>query len=150
MAQVNIPFTKKQFLALMKTVYLGNWMANAQRAEGEVKDYKDTENYIFSHASKFGLEKYVEHENSDGDEYYPTMDFEENTDVHVQHDNYDEETFWDELTHRLGDIKFHQKYSLKEQQKMSQEEHFIKNMACVDEVWEQLSKKGLEQLEFKD
>lgn len=146
----SISFTKKQFLALLKTVYLGNWMANAQRIKDEVKDYKDTENYIFSQAPKFGFAKYLEHQDSDGDDYYPTLDFEENTDVHVQHDHYDEETFWDELTHRLGDIKFHQKYPLKEQQKMSQDEHFIKNMECVDEIWEQLDKKGLENLVFKD
>jgi hypothetical protein len=34
----------------------------------------------------------MDHEPTDGERYYPTMAFEEETDVHELHDEYDEET----------------------------------------------------------
>lgn len=38
-----ISFTKKQFLSLLKVVYLGNWMANAYRTNDLKKDYESIE-----------------------------------------------------------------------------------------------------------
>ncbi len=35
---MNIEFTKAQFFALLKAVYLGNWMANANR-DGNMESF---------------------------------------------------------------------------------------------------------------
>ena len=40
--------------------------------------------------------------------------FEEETDVHELHEEYDEESFWDELVDRLGERDFFRKYTRKE------------------------------------
>src|SRR3989344_8946192 len=110
-----IELTKEQFLTLMKVVYLGNWMANANRTGGKddpnVKEYEEISDYIFSLASRFDLEKYISHEAEDGDKYFLTNEFEEKTDVHRLHEDYDEETFWDELPERLGERDFYRMYS---------------------------------------
>lgn len=144
-----IPFTKKQFIALLKAVYLGNWMANAWRTSDIQKDYENIEDYIFSLAPLFGLEKYMDHAESDGNRYYPTNEFEEKTDVHKLHDAYDEETFWDELTDRLGTRDFYEKYSKDEIQKMTKDEWFIKLHECIDVISEELSDFGLERIRIK-
>lgn len=144
-----IIFTRKQFQALLKTVYLGNWMANANRVNDMQKDYESTEDYIFSKASQFGLEKYVDHEETDGGRYYPTNLFEESTDVHKMHEAYDEETFWDELADHLGERDFMKKYSIEEIQKMTQEEYFVKLSECIDFYNEEFEKFGLERIEVK-
>ena len=50
--KIGIELTKKQFLALLKAVYLGNWMANANRdgspEDPHVEDYEKIEDLIFS------------------------------------------------------------------------------------------------------
>ena len=69
-----VEFTKEQFFSLMKAVYLGNWMANAARMDTKnfKKDYEQILDYIFSLAPKFGLEKYMDHDSSDGERYFPS------------------------------------------------------------------------------
>ena len=141
-----IAFTKKQFKALLKAVFLGNWMANAYRVDDIKKDYENIEDYIFSLAPQFGFDKYMNHEDSDGDKYYPTSSFEETTDVHMLHEAYDEENFWDELADRLGERDFFERYSADEIQKMSREEYFDILSDCVDAYHEEFEKFGLERI----
>ena len=144
-----IELTKKQFKALLKAVYLGSWMANANRTEGMKKEYEGIENYIFSLAPKFGLEKYMYHEASDGERYYPTDEFEENTDVHVLHDEYDEETFWDEMAERLGERDFFEQYTKDEIEKMDRDERFTILNRCVDLYHAEFEKLGIERIRIQ-
>lgn len=148
--KTSIEFTKEQFLTLMKTVYLGNWMANANRdgskEDPHIKEYERMEDYIFSLAPQFGFEKYLDHESKDGERYFPTGLFEEETDVNKLHDEYDEETFWDELSDRLRDRDFYKKYSKKDWEKMTKDERFIKLQECIIKWEEELEKNGIERL----
>lgn len=149
-----ITLTRTQFKGLLKTVYLGNWVANAYRdgspEDPNIQEYEKIEDYIFSLAPQFGLEKYMDHEKSDGDRYYPTNFFEESTDVHKLHEEYDEETFWDELAERLGERDFFGKYSKDEVEKMNREEYFEKISECIDFYNVEFSKSGLDKIRFID
>jgi len=139
-----IEFTNEQYLALMKAVYLGNWVANAYRTEEMKEEYEKIEDYIFSFAQKFGLDQFVDHEETD--RYYPTRAFEEETDVHVLHNEYDEETVWDELAEWLGERDFFERYSEAEIEAMSRDERFIKRSECVDVYHEEFGKHGMERV----
>lgn len=149
-----IEFTKKQFLSLLKAVYLGNWMVNAYRTgskdDPHIQEYESISDFIFSQVPKFGFKRYMDHEPTDGERYFPTRYFEEETDVHKFHEEYDEETFWDQLAMRLGTIDFFEKYSKEEIKKMTREEWFTKFYECVDAVNEKLEESGLEKLKFKE
>jgi len=147
----SIKFTKEQFLTLMKIVYLGNWMANANRdgspEDPHVKEYEKMEDYIFSLAPQFGFDKYLDHELTDGERYFPTGLFEEETDVNKLHDEYDEETFWDELPERLGDRDFYNKYSKEDWKKMiKKDERYMKMQECIIKWEEELENNGIERL----
>lgn len=144
-----VSFTKKQFKSLMKVVYLGNWMANAHRTDDKKKEYEGIENYIFSLAPQFGFDQYVHHEKSDGKHYYPTSDFEEGTDVHILHEAYDEETFWDELAERLGKRDFMKKFTKQEIEEMERDECFTKLYECIDKWNEEFYEHGIERLSIK-
>ena len=147
--QQSIQLSRKQFLALLKLTYLGNWMANAPRTQNMKEDYESIESFVFSFAPAFGFEKYMDHEESDGDRYYPTGLFEEETDVHKLHEEYDEETFWDELADRLGERDFYEKYSKEEIKRMDREERFTKLYECIDAVSDELEKYGLGRLRIR-
>ena len=58
-----IGLTRKQFKALLKVVYLGNWVANAYRTEDMQKEYERIEDYIFSLAPQFGKEISLNYQN---------------------------------------------------------------------------------------
>ncbi len=146
----SIEFTKEQFFILLKTVYMGNWMANGNAEEEKElrNDYDALESLIFSHAAQFGFAQYVEHDSDDGDAYYPTAEFEENTDVAEIKDAYDDATFWGELTARLGAQCFERRYSKAEADKMSPSEHFAKLHECIHLCADEVEKFGLDRVSF--
>lgn len=146
---MKIDFTKEQFSALLRIIYLGNWMANANRIEDRIKKYEEIENYIFSYAQQFGFDKYVDNEEADKGKFYPTRKFEEKTDVHKLHEEYDEEIFWDELIDRLGERDFYRHYSKEEIQNMTQDERFEKLYEFINKWADEISENGIEKLESK-
>lgn len=145
---MKIEFTKKQFENLMKLVYLGNWMANAHRADDEIEKYNELESYVFSFGKDFGLEKYVDDEEAGDGEYYPTRFFEEETDVDELREEYDNEIFWTELAQRLGERDFVKKYTKKDWNKMSLVDRFSKRQECEVKWEEEFEKNGVERLEI--
>lgn len=151
--KMSMELSREQFSALLKTVYLGNWMANANRdgsAENpHKKEYEAIEDYILSHAKRFGFGEYVNDEDAKYGRLFPTRKFEEETDVHELHDDYDEETFWDELIDRLGDRDFHKHYSEDEILKMNREERFEKLYEFMDKWADEINKNGIERLVSK-
>lgn len=151
--QIKIEFTKERFFALLKVVYLGNWMANANRdgsAENPQKEeYEAIEDYIFSFTKQCGLDEYVDDEDAGDGKFFPTRKFEEETDVHEIHEEYDEETFWDELINRLGERDFHRYYSKDEILKMSQHKRFEKLYKFIDKWADEINENGIERLDIK-
>lgn len=145
--QMKIGLTKEQFEALLKLVYLGNWLANANRVDDKKKEYEEIEDYIFSFAKQFGFDEYVDDEEAEKGKFYPTRKFEEEIDIQELIDEYDEETFWDELIDRLGERDFYQYYSQDEIQKMTQEERFGKICEFEEKWGEEFEKYGIERLD---
>ena len=68
----SIELTKEQFEALLKSAYIGNWMINAHRIT-PIKKYEDILFHIFSYASKFGLDHFVDSENSTHLDFIPPI-----------------------------------------------------------------------------
>lgn len=98
MNQINFSLTKEQFIALRKLVYLGDWMLEAHRdgvsemytAEEEVQQmiYANSEEGVAEFAEEFNL-------------FFPTREFEDELQPII--DEYDQNTFWEELGSQLAD-----------------------------------------------
>lgn len=148
-----IKFRQKQFLALMKIIYLGNWVANARRGDSEtnpqLKEYKEIENYVFSYAKAFGLAEYVDDELAVDGEYFPTRMFEDSQDVMETIDEYNEATFWDELIEHLADRDFTNQYSRSEIQKMTIDERIDKLYIHIDRWAKEFDEHDLDTLTIK-
>lgn len=147
---MQMELSKEQFKTLLKLVYLGNWLANASRdgrpENPHKEEYETTEDYIFSFAKQFGFGEYVDDEEAGEGKFYPTRMFEEETDIQELIDEYDEETFWDEIIDRLGERDFHRRYSKDEIQKMSREERFKKLYEFIDKWADEIDENGIERL----
>lgn len=148
--KVSLELTKDQFLSLLKAVYLGNWMANANRdgspSNLHKKEYEAIEDFVFSRAKLAGFPQYVDDGDANEGKFFPTGLFESETDVHELHDAYDEETFWNELIDRLGKRDFFGRYTEDELHDMSQEDWFEKLYECKETWVEEVQTHGIERL----
>lgn len=76
---MEIKFTKEQYEALIKMLYLGNCMINGVRVD-RIKEFDDIENYLFSFAGDFGLENHVDFDQK-YNRFFPAKQFEENAEI---------------------------------------------------------------------
>lgn len=148
-----VALTKKQYMALMKAVYLGNWIANAHRGDGpanpRLEEFEDTENVILSHAKQFGFEEYVDDELANEGQHFPTRMFDETSGVMDLIDEYDDDTFWDEIVERLAQRDFENRYSLDEIRKMTNEDRANKIYKYINKWAKEINANGLDNLSIK-
>ena len=146
---MKINFTKNQYEDLVKLVYLGAWMINAHRTDDAVNRYEDVEQYILSFHRDFGMEKYIGYD-EELNKYFPTGEFEDDTDVDEYKEEYNNDTFWDELIHRLARRDLIREYGETGVFTMSLEEIMEKEQPFIDKYEEEFGINGIENLEIKD
>ncbi len=142
---MNISLTSEQYKNLLLMTYLGNWLVNAHNVERN-KTFDDLAMHIYSFAKSFGAGSLVDSVPEEG-KYYPTRECEELAEEYLA--EYDNETFWDELTDRLTERDFVAKYGEKAIKKMTIEERFT-NMEEFEKVYdEEFDKHGLDRITIK-
>lgn len=144
---VTIKLTHKQFISLLKLVYLGNWIVNAIRTTDEhIEKFHNLEQFIFSLAKDAGLEDYVEFD-SRFKEFFPKNKLAESKEMLTLIDEYDDETFWSELEVHLSRRDFIRAYGLEVIKRMSLHERIEKEQPFIDKYTEELEENGVENLE---
>ena len=145
---MKISFTKKQFEDLLKVVYLGNWMANAiydgSKENPRNEDFEEIESYVFSFAKEYGLGRYVDYDKK-CKQYFPTNKFDELVQKYI--DDYDEDSFGEELFYRMSDRDFRRTYSAEEVSKMEMKERFEKELPFREKWDKELARHGIDRLE---
>lgn len=146
---MKINFTKKQYEDLIKLLHLGNWMINAHRTDDYVEHYEDLEQYILSFYKDFGMEKHVEYD-KEFNEYFPTREFEEDTDVDQYKEEYNDCTFWDELIDRLARRDLIKEYGEAAVLSMTMEEIIEKEQPFIQIYEDEFEMYGVDNLEITD
>jgi hypothetical protein len=90
-------FSDDEYHRLMMLTYLGEWVMNAIRKDPDPA-YLDTASKVYSYAKGTPLEKLVTFDA--GDESWGVSKILED-DAHAIIDQYDDKTFWEELTARM-------------------------------------------------
>ena len=148
---MKIDLTKKQLKTLLELTYLGNWMINAHRAGDDdpiLEEYDDMASFIYSKAGEAGL-KEVKYSDK-VDRWFPTGDFEMESEVTEFHDEYDNNIFWDELSDRLAFRDFEKTYGKKAIEKMSFEEICEKRSPFDEKYDDEFSNNALNRLIIDD
>lgn len=141
---VDIKFTKEQFEALLKMAYLGNWVINAHRIDDIIEEFNEMEEYLFSKTALFGLEKYSDSQNPS----FPSSNFEASA-VQEYLDEYDNETFWDELAERMAVRQILSLFPIEELEKMDPMDRVLLISRFEDELKEEFSENNIDNLIFK-
>ena len=150
----NITLTKEQYHALLKIVYLGNWLANAIHddtpEDKRLNEYDQIESIIFSYAKQFGYEQYVDTKPSKDGKYYPTRKLEEEPQVIDIINQYNESTFWDEFVEHLAYRDFNNHYNRAQIRKMSQIERVDTIYKYIDKWADEVNTNGLNNIGIVD
>ena len=93
-------FSKEEYRTLVEAMQLANWVlhAYAEEERKETKNFRELEQKILSFSKDYGMEKDV-HYDKRLEEYLPSRELEEGALTYV--DDYNNDTFWDELMERL-------------------------------------------------
>lgn len=99
---MRIDLSREQYLTLVKLLQIGNWPLGLTEANHElVTKAEDLEQYIFSLAREFEVGDKVYYD-KDEEYYYLSEDLKDTVEAII--DEYEEEVFWDQLTHKLATI----------------------------------------------
>jgi len=100
---MNINFTKEEYLLLLDIIYMADWILHAHSIgeRSETKDYSELFQKLMIHAKELGCSELIEFNEIEQD-YMLTGDFEEGSAVLNYLDEFEGESFWDELISRLA------------------------------------------------
>ena len=143
---MDINFTQEQFKTLLKLIYMGHWMLTAHDDKPD-KVIDALTSHIYSFAKSSGVNTLVELDPDNG-RFYGTRQFEELMSEYI--DDYDNQTFWDELIERLANRDFLAKYGEEAIQKMSMEERFTNFQEFEDRYGEEFEDHGIERIAISD
>ena len=106
---MKINFTKKEYQLLVTMIEISDWVMNAFHTTDrtDTQDYRSLRNKILSYAEEMGMKDCYE---KIGDTYYEAFEYEENSKQSSFIDEYDEESFWQQLVIRLVDRDYAQQY----------------------------------------
>ena len=148
---MKINFTKKEYGCLLEIIYLGNWVATAHDLpSSELKsEHEKVAQKIYSYAKEMGFENLIELDQGSG-EYFETREFEESSSVQSEIDEYNEETFWDELISRLAERDAVRTVGEKAFMKLSIEEKMELVHGIEQKYYIEFENNGLNNLELKE
>jgi superfamily II DNA helicase RecQ len=141
--QVQISLTKEQYKTLVEMINCGEWMINATRTD-RIKKYEKLEQYIYSFTKEAGLQDCIDYD----DElkmFFPTKEFEE-TSLHPFHDEYDQETFWEELIDQLAQRDLIAQFGAESFMKLPDKERSAARYEAETIYNKEFEKNGIENL----
>lgn len=141
---MKINFTKQEYKSLLDILYIADWITSAYDEIENSKPiaYDKLEQKLLSYAKDFGLDDYVEQDKFE-ERYYPTRLFEDETIAQEIIDQYDNDTFWDELAHRLAQRDIQAKYGREQLAKMNMDQ-VLEEMSIIEDAYnEEFEKTGI-------
>ncbi|MBI3194719.1 MAG: hypothetical protein HYZ34_09690 [Ignavibacteriae bacterium] len=107
--EITITLSKEQYKALLKTVYLGEWLINSHAVTDDEmeQDVEDIEQQVYSYAALAGQTEWIEF-NESFLKFFPTLDMEIELMDYIE--EYNDNNFWDELLDNLATRDLIEKY----------------------------------------
>jgi len=99
---MKINITKKEYRALLDIFSISDWVLNAHKVgdDPETEEYRKLEQKFHSYAKDMGYNNLVTYDTG-LKRFFPTKEFEETSKYTDFVDEFENDTFWDELLHRL-------------------------------------------------
>ena len=147
---MKINITKKEYETLLDILGIADWVLHAHHVKerSDMGKYKELEQKIFSYAKDMGFEELVSYEDLLKG-YYPTRKFEETTPGMDFIREFEDDSFWDELVHRLVDRDMLRLVGEERLSSMPVKERFEMEDPVEKRYGEEFYKNGLDNLTFR-
>jgi len=140
----------EQYEALLKLVFMGDWIMGFNDYEnlnpGENR-MSEVAQLIYSQAEQYGLGHVITHDQNTN-LLTLTREFEEDSGIADMMEYYEEETFWEELIHRLAHRDFHRHYGESAIAQMAIEERIEKETPFFEKYANEFNENGIENLKI--
>ncbi len=142
-----LEFTEKEYLDLIKTIYLADWIANATTVykKDKCKYVERVRNIILLQTAGTNLENYTEFDSNNNDIDFGQI-LDDDKDLRSIIDRYDEEIFWQELVGRLSKRDTFRNISQKDYAKMDMIERISLDCESEESWHNEFEKHGIERL----
>ena len=147
-----LPFSRQEYWTLLEAIEIADWVLFSHKTEipKSQKHYQSLFQKIYSYAKSYGFEEMVEFV-EDENEYFPTKRFEETSNSQEIIEEFENESFWEELVHRLVEREINRlRKSGKIKKEVSIEEYFEASNPIEEIFASEFEKNGLENLVLKD
>jgi hypothetical protein len=145
---MQIEINERQYRALLKMVWLGNWTINAHREPDETQaEYNELEQHLMAQAHDFGQEELVQFIRDDH-RFYIASEFEEELLTVV--DEYDDHTFWSQLESRLTERDLMNAYGEAALETMPDDEIQERERPVLEKYMDEFDKNGIQNLVIRE
>jgi hypothetical protein len=148
---MQIDFSKDEYYALLGILEIANWVLFAHKTDEpeDRKVYKDLEQKIYSFAETFGFDDLIMFDKK-YKEYFPTRKQDDNSPVRSFIDEFENDSFWDELIDRLSERDIQRDIGEKKLQSMTREERLKKYLKYEQSYQEEFEEHGIDRLGIRD
>ncbi len=144
---MKIDVTTQEYRMLIDLLEIADWVLHSHKANfpDETKPYRDIANKILSYAEQVGMENLIDYSGSlEG--YYPTREFEETSDYMYYIQEFESDSFWDELINRLAERDLFNNEGEENVKHMGFEERARKLSVLERQYADEFEKHGLDNL----
>ncbi len=146
---MKIDISKKEYKVLIEILDAADWVFHSHEYEKDPRKdpYDRVMQKVYSYATKMGMDNLIEYA-SDLGEYYVTQEFEETSECRDFIEEFENDTFWDELINRLAERDLiREAGSLEELYKMGIGKRIELENPLQTKYSDEFSENGIESLE---
>ena len=150
-SNMQIEFSKDEFRTFLEVLEIADWILNSHHCETPVEHekYSEFEQKIFSHAEEFGFDDLIEYA-EDHEQYYPTRNHDDNSNVMPIVKEFEEDTFWEEIAERMAKRDMFRELGEEKIMSMTHEEQFTAFHKYHEKYMDEFEEHDLGRLEVKE
>lgn len=144
---MNVNMTKAEYEILLDVLHIADWVLHAHKIEEDprTEKYRELGQKFFSLAQEMGCETLIRFDPK-SEKYLPTAAYEDQAEVMEFIEEYDEDTFWDELGHRLAFRDLVREEGEENVDGMPWQERAERVESLCDDYMEEFSENGLDRV----
>lgn len=147
---MKIDLTKKEYRDLLDILYVANWVFSAHKVEDDprIERFDQLEQKFLALSKQMKFENLVEYDAA-LDTYFPTREYEETSAAHTFISEYDNDSFWDELTSRLAQRDLLKQMGGPEKMVDLPKREMLEKLFQLEEIYgDEFTQNGLENLQL--
>lgn len=149
---MKIDLTRKEYRDLLDILFVANWVLNAYRVGEDPRTvrYGKLEQKLLALAKQMDYENLVQYV-PEHNRYYPTREYEETSSTQTFIIEYENDSFWEELTSRLAERDLARQLGGFDRVVALSPEELFEKLGQLEKFYdEEFSHNGLENLQLRD